>query len=45
MLYVAWSSYSVCLVQYKVVESLSPVNALQFFYRDASSALLQLVNQ
>ena len=24
---------------------LSPVHALQFFYRDASSALLQLVNQ
>ena len=29
----------------KVSSHLSPVHALQFFYRDASSALLQLVNQ
>ena len=30
---------------HKVSSHLSPVHALQLFYRDASSALLQLVNQ
>ena len=30
---------------HKESSHLSPVHALQFFYRDASSALLQLVNQ
>ena len=30
---------------YLVTSNLSPVHALRFFYRDASSALLQLVNQ
>ena len=43
--YSRWTSHYHPACGHKGSSHLSPVHALQFFYRDASSALLQLVNQ
>ena len=43
--YSRWTSYYHPACGHKGSSHLSPVHALRFFYRDASSALLQLVNQ